>query len=183
MQMQKSSIVSLLVVAITVSITSQTVYADSTTIPCLNTKTDIQLEIQPAGPTDLPLQRVYGTLTSWDPGTTTIGFKSDLSNSVEQIPVRIIRFSRSIFSMIAQHATPMHWKIGRIKRSYAAADFTVKDGVLKFDECVLEHDGHPVAFEGSVTFKGSEVLLEGDVTEILSPAGEGPSESTMHKGG
>ena len=157
--------------------------ADEPPVPCLDTNGDSVLKIQPAVPDGAAPQQVFGTLTSWDPDTIAIGFHSLLSDENETIRVKSLRFEPAKANPAAQQALPTHESLGKISASYTLADVSIVDGVLKFPGCALRHDEHPLAFDGSVTFSATKVVVEGEVFAVKPPQGGGSSDSTRPKGG
>lgn len=151
-------------------------------IPCLDTTGDSTMWVQLAGDDTSQPQQVFGRFTSWDPQTTTIGFKSSLSQKMEQIPIRSVRFEPRKPHPAAQVAEPILVPLGVIARSYVASAFSVVEGVLKLPECSLRYDDKQLAFEGSLTFIGGDVRIEGKVFEVVPPKG-GSGDSTGPKGG
>lgn len=151
--------------------------------PCLDTTTgELIMWIQLAGDDASQSQQVFGRFISWDPQTTTIVFKSDLSQKMEKIPVRSVRFKPKDPNPVAQQVIPIPVPLGVISRSYPASEVTVVEGVLKLPKCSLKYDDKRLAFEGSLTFSGGDVHIEGTVFEIVPPKG-GNGDSTSPKSG
>lgn len=152
-------------------------------MPCLDTTGDSTMLIQLAGDKATQLQQVYGMITSWDSKTTTIGFKSDVTQKLEHIPIGAVHFKpskrNSIANSSAQAATPILEPLGDISRRYLASEVGIDKGILKLPECRLDKQ---LAFEGSLTFSSKDVLIEGQVFKIVPPAG-GTGDSTTFKGG
>ena len=151
-------------------------------MPCLDTTGDSIISIQLAGDDASQPQQVYGRFTSWDPQTTTIGFKSDLSHKMEQIPIRFIRFEPSRPNPVAQASIPTLEMLGAISRSYPACALSVIEGVLKLPGCCLKYGGNELVFEGTLTFSGGDVRIEGNVFKVVPHSGGG-GDSTLPKGG
>jgi hypothetical protein len=151
-------------------------------IPCLDTTGGSTMWIQLAGDDTSQPQQVFGRFTSWDPQTTTIGFKSALSQEMEQIPIRSVRFEPRKPNPAAQVAMPILVPLGVISRGYPASEFSVVEGVLKVPGCSLKYDDKQLAFEGSLTFSAGDVRIEGTVFEVVPPKG-GSGDSTGPKGG
>ena len=151
-------------------------------IPCLDTTGDSTMWIQLAGNDANQPQQVFGRFTSWDPRTTTIGFKSDLSQKMEQLPIRSVRFEPRKPNPVAQVAMPTLAPLGVVSRSYPASEFSVVEGILKLPGCSLTYDDKQLAFEGSLTFSGEHVPIKGKVFEVVPPKG-GSGDSTEPKGG
>jgi len=151
-------------------------------VPCIDTTDNVALWIQLAGDDTLPPQQVYGRFTSWAPQTATIGFKSALSQKIDQIPIKSIRIEPSKPHPAAQVAIPTLVPLGGISRSYPASELSVVDGVLKFPECRFMYGDHRLVFEGNLTFKAGEISIQGEVFEVIPPRGGG-GNSTGPKGG
>ncbi|ADW16777.1 hypothetical protein Despr_0601 [Desulfobulbus propionicus DSM 2032] len=151
-------------------------------VPCIDTTDDLTIWIQVAGNETMPPQRVYGKFTSWDPQTTTIGFQSALSQTIEQIPLKSIRLEPSRPHPAAQVALPTLVSRGIVSRTYPASELSVVDGVLKFPECRFMSGDHRLVFAGALTVAGGEIHLQGEVFEAVPPRG-GDGRSTGPKGG
>jgi hypothetical protein len=151
-------------------------------VPCINTTDDLAIWIQSAGDENIPPQQVYGTFISWDPQTTTIGFKSALSQKIEQIPIKSIRIEPRKPHPAAQVSIPTLMPLGVISRNYQASELSVVDGVLKFPECHFMYGDHRLIFKGNLTFNGGEIRIQGEVFEVIPPLGGGEN-STGSKGG
>lgn len=151
-------------------------------VPCIDTTDDLAIWIQLAGDDNIPPQQVYGRFTSWAPQTTTIGFKSALSQKIEQIPIKSIRIEPSKPHPAAQVAIPTLVSQGVISRSYPASKLSIIDGVLKFPECRFMYGDHRLVFEGNLTFNGGKIHIQGEVFEVVPPRGGG-GNSTGPKGG
>lgn len=151
-------------------------------VPCIDTTDDLAIWIQLAGDDNIPPQQVYGRFTSWAPQTTTIGFKSALSQKMEQIPIKSIRIEPSKPHPAAQVAIPTLVSQGVISRSYPASKLSIIDGVLKFPECRFMYGDHRLVFEGNLTFNGGKIHIQGEVFEVVPPRGGG-GNSTGPKGG
>ena len=151
-------------------------------VPCIDTTDDLAIWIQLAGDDNIPPQQVYGRFTSWAPQTTTIGFKSALSQKMEQIPIKSIRIEPSKPHPAAQVAIPTLVSQGVISRSYPASELSIIDGVLKFPECRFMYGDHRLVFEGNLTFNGGKIHIQGEVFEVVPPRGGG-GNSTGPKGG
>jgi len=151
-------------------------------VPCIDTTNNLAIWIQLAGDDNIPPQRVYGRFTSWTPQTSTIGFKSTLSQKIEQIPIKSIHIEPNKPNPAAQVAMPTLVPLGGISRSYPASELSVADGVLKFPECRLMHGGDRLVFEGNLSVHGGEIHIQGKVFKVTPPRGGG-GNSTGPKGG
>lgn len=151
-------------------------------VPCIDTTEDMNVRIQLAGNNTLPPQQVFGRFTSWNPQTATIGFKSALSQQIEQIPIKSIHIEPSKPHPAAQVALPIMVSRGVVSRSFPASELSVVDGVLKLPGCRLMYSDHRLVFEGNLTVNGGEVQIQGEVFEVVPPSGGGGT-STGPKGG
>jgi len=155
-------------------------------IPCLYTDGAnhiiFRIWIELAENNSLQPQEVIGNFTSWDPQTATIGFMSDLSENIESIPIGIIRLAPKVPSPVAQVTIPNLVLLGIISRSYSANEFQVVESVLELPGCVREYEGKQLTFDGTLTFEGKYVHIEGSVFSVVIPTKSG-GFSTENKGG
>lgn len=151
-------------------------------VPCIDANEDMNIWIQLAGSNTMPPQQVFGRFTSWNAQTATIGFKSALSQQIEQIPIKSIHIEPSKPHPAAQVALPIMVSLGVVSRSYPASELSVVDGVLKFPGCRFMYGGHRLVFEGNLTANGGEMQIQGEVFEVVPPSGGGGA-STGPKGG
>lgn len=182
----KTVLLSLVVIALTIgeaiAYGGDPIEVPATPTPCIDTTTnDTNLWIQVAGDDMVQPQQVFGAFTSWDPSKSTVGFKSALSQKTERIPVRSIRFEYVRPNPAAQMPIPRLLQLGRVSRIFPANGLAVVSGILKPPGCHMEFNHHRLAFDGSLTFTGDSVGIEGVIFEIEPPpAGDG--DSTRSKG-
>ena len=157
----------------------------SVPVPCIRTAagdTVMKIErITEAG--DGSVQEVHGMLTAWNASRGTVSFMSALNNEIEEIRVKTISFELPKANPVAQATLPNYKNLGAINSRVPANVVSVDQSVLKFPGCVAGHGTNPIFFQGTVTFSGGTVALNGEVLEQQpAPSRHDSSDSTRPKG-
>ena len=135
--------------AVTAILASDLAFADptSTQVPCIRTGGDVVMKIVRAGLDDQNAQQVNGVLTAWHPQTTSVSFRSYLTNQVEEIGVKTISFEVPRINPTAQSPHPKYESIGSIRSNFPGKLVTVSDGILRFPGCISTHGGTRFSFK------------------------------------
>jgi hypothetical protein len=126
-----------------------------------------------AGGTDNQAQAAFGTLTSWDPRTGVIGFRSAFSPEVQQLQVKSVGFSLEKPPMQAQMPMPTIIPIANVSRTYTPSEISIENGVVHLPGCAPPSTGRTYGFEGILAFSSTGVNMQGTFYEIQPPSGGG----------
>jgi hypothetical protein len=156
-------------------------------VPCIDTNTSGPvrqvMRIVFAGGSDGRPQAAFGTLTSWDAQTGTVGFRPAFSPEVQQLPVKSIAFSFERPPMQAQEPIPTITPFAAVSRTYGASEVTIEQGVVRLPGCIMPIAGHSFGFEGMLTFSGGAgMTVQGTFHDIEPPKGGGSGSVSSKPG-